>query len=40
MYSNVIGVPPDQLVCDMPVEVTYEAITNEITLPKFRPIAA
>jgi len=40
MYSNVIGVPPEQLVCDMPVEVAYEPITDEITLPKFKPIAA
>jgi uncharacterized OB-fold protein len=40
MYSNVIGVPPAQLSCDMKVEVAYEPITNEITLPKFKPIAA
>jgi uncharacterized OB-fold protein len=38
--SNVIGMPPDQLTCDMAVEVVYEPITNEITLPKFRPVAA
>ena len=40
MYSNVIGVPPDQLSCDMKVEVAYEPITDAITLPKFRPVAA
>ena len=40
MYSNVIGMPPDQLVCDMKVEVAYEPITDAITLPKFRPVAA
>jgi uncharacterized OB-fold protein len=40
MYSNVIGVPPEQLSCDMKVEVAYEPITDDITLPKFRPVAA
>src|SRR6202163_1906466 len=30
MYSNVIGVPPDQLSCDMKVEVAYEPITDAI----------
>ena len=40
MYSNVIGMPPDQLSCDMKVEIVYEPITHEITLPKFKPVAA
>jgi len=40
MYSNVIGLPPDQLSCDMKVEIVYEPVTDEITLPKFKPIAA
>ena len=40
MYSNVIGVPPDQLSCDMKVEVAYEPITDQITLPKFKPVTA
>ena len=40
MYGNVVGVPPDQLVCDMRVEIVYEKITEEITLPKFKPVTA
>ena len=40
MYSNVIGVAPDKLACDMKVEVAYEPITDAITLPKFKPVAA
>ena len=40
MYSNVVGMPPDQLSCDMKVEIVYEPITDEITLPKFKPVAA
>jgi uncharacterized OB-fold protein len=40
MYSNVIGMPPDKLSCDMKVEVAYQSITEEITLPKFKPVGA
>ena len=38
MMSNIVGVDPDpkKLRCDMPVEVVFEQITEEITLPKFR----
>ena len=25
--------------CEMPVEVTFERLTDEITLPKFKPLA-
>ncbi len=39
LYTNLIGIDPDpsQIHCDMPVEVTFEDITEEITLPKFKP---
>jgi uncharacterized protein len=40
LISNVIGIAPDKLVCDMRVEVVYQPITEAITLPKFKPIAA
>ena len=42
MMSNIVGVEPDpkSLRCDMAVEVVFEAITDEITLPKFRPVGA
>ena len=38
LVSNVIGVAPDQLVCDMPVEVVYQPVTDNITLPKLKPV--
>jgi len=37
LLSNVIGIPPEQVTCDMPVEVVFEDVTPEVTLPKFRP---
>lgn len=36
--SNIVGCDPKDVHVDMPVEVTYEDITPEWTLPKFRPI--
>jgi len=37
MISNVIGIPPDQVVCEMPVQVVFEDIGDVATLPKFMP---
>jgi len=39
MISNVIGIAPEKVECDMRVEVAYQPITEKITLPKFKPIA-
>ncbi|MGQ9652823.1 MAG: Zn-ribbon domain-containing OB-fold protein [Thermodesulfobacteriota bacterium] len=37
MLSNIVGCDLDDLRCDMPVEVTFQRLTDEFTLPKFRP---
>jgi uncharacterized OB-fold protein len=37
MISNIIGIAPDEVFCDMPVEVMYEDIEGVATLPKFIP---
>jgi uncharacterized OB-fold protein len=36
LLSNIVGMQPEQIRCDMPVEVVFEQITSDITLPKFR----
>jgi uncharacterized OB-fold protein len=36
VLSNIVGIPAGQVRCDMPVEVVFEEITPEISLPKFR----
>jgi hypothetical protein len=36
LLSNIIGSSHDQLGCDLPVMVTWEDMTEEISLPKFR----
>jgi uncharacterized OB-fold protein len=39
LLSRVDGVAPEDLAIDMPVEVAFDAVTEEITLPVFRPRA-
>ncbi len=38
MMSNIIGCPLDKIKCDMEVEVVFDAVNEEITLPKFKPV--
>lgn len=37
MMSNIVECDYNKLTCDMPVEVVFDPVTPEITLPKFRP---
>jgi uncharacterized OB-fold protein len=34
--SNIVGIAPDQIRCDMPVEVVFDDVTPDCTLPKFK----
>ena len=36
LLSRVLDCPPDELTMDMPVEVAFETVTPEVTLPVFR----
>ena len=36
MISNLVDCPPDEIRIGMPVEVTFERTTPDVTLPKFR----
>jgi len=40
LMTNLIGVEasPETVRCDMPVEVAWEDLSDEITLPLFRPV--
>jgi hypothetical protein len=37
--SNLVNIDPDpRLVkCDMPVEIVYERLTDDVTIPLFQP---
>ncbi len=37
MLSNIVDCSPADVKCDMPVQVTFEKLDDEFTLPKFRP---
>ena len=39
MMSNIVDCDLSQLACETPVEVVFDAVTAEITLPKFRPVS-
>jgi uncharacterized OB-fold protein len=39
MMSNIVQCDPKKVKCDMEVEVVFDQITPEFTLPKFRPIS-
>jgi uncharacterized OB-fold protein len=36
LLSHVVNCPPDELAIDMPVHVIFDAVTPEVTLPKFQ----
>jgi uncharacterized OB-fold protein len=38
MMSNMVECDFNELECGMPVEVIYDPVTEEVTLPKFRPV--
>jgi uncharacterized protein len=38
ILTAIVGCPNADLQIGMPLEVTFEAITNEVTLPKFKPV--
>jgi hypothetical protein len=38
MMSNVIDVDPHDVFVGMDVEVVYDDVTDEVTLPKFKPV--
>jgi uncharacterized OB-fold protein len=39
LLSEVVDCPPGELAIGMPVEVVYDDVTADVTLPKFRRIA-
>jgi uncharacterized OB-fold protein len=37
LVTNVVGCPPGDIRAGLPVEVVFEDVAPEVTLPKFRP---
>jgi len=40
MLTNIVECSPDDVKIGMPVEVTFEDVTDEIAIPRFRPLAS
>ncbi len=40
LLTNIVDCQIDQIKCDMPVSVIWEDVNEEITLPKFTPLAS
>ena len=38
LVSNIIDIPPDDVRCDMPVEVVFDDVAEGVSVPKFRPL--
>ena len=38
LLTNIVGCNPEQVKCDMPVELAWENVTEEFSLPKFKPV--
>ena len=36
LFSNIVQAPPESLQCDMPVEVVWDDVGGDCSLPKFR----
>jgi uncharacterized OB-fold protein len=36
LLSNMMDCPPGELEIGMPVQVEFEAVTDEVSLPRFR----
>jgi hypothetical protein len=38
LLTNIVGCAPDAVRIGMPVEVVFDDVTPEVTLPRFRPV--
>lgn len=38
IISGVVGIPPSEVACDMPVRVVFEDVRDGVKLPKFTPV--
>ena len=38
LMSNIVDCAPEQVKCDMEVEVVWDKVTDDFVLPKFKPV--
>jgi uncharacterized protein len=37
LLTNIVGLAPEAVHCDMPVEVVFDDVNEDVSVPKFRP---
>jgi uncharacterized OB-fold protein len=37
LLTNIVGVPPDKVACEMKVKVTFDDVGDGVSVPKFTP---
>jgi uncharacterized OB-fold protein len=40
LLTNLVGISNDEIRAGMPVEITFEDVTGEVTLAKFKPVVS
>jgi hypothetical protein len=40
LLTNIVGVPPEAVTCDMPVKVVFDDVEDGVAVPKFAPLNA
>lgn len=38
ILTNIVGCRPDEVECDMPVEVTWKDVHKDLSIPHFKPV--
>jgi uncharacterized OB-fold protein len=39
LLTNILGISHEDVRCEMPVEVVFDDYDDEMSIPKFRPLA-
>ena len=40
LLTNIVGVAPEKVVCEMPVKVVFDDVAEDVSVPKFTPVNA
>ena len=40
LLTNIVGVPPDKVACEMRVQVVFDDYGEDVAVPKFTPVEA
>jgi uncharacterized OB-fold protein len=40
MLTNIVGVAPEKVACEMPVKVVFDDVAEDVAVPKFTPVNA